>query len=69
MPSLLRFLFVLAVLAGLGYGGMVALAVFVEPQTRVMSVPVPADRLNPVRIRPPTPPTTDTEPAEETSPG
>ncbi|MEM7289158.1 MAG: histidine kinase [Pseudomonadota bacterium] len=47
MPSLLRFLFVLAVLAGLGYGGLVALTVMVEPNQREMTVKIPAKRLNP----------------------
>ncbi|MEM8650766.1 MAG: histidine kinase [Pseudomonadota bacterium] len=47
MPSLFRFLFVLAVLAGLVYGGAVALTVFVEPKPREMTVKIPAKRLNP----------------------
>jgi len=61
MPSLFRFLFVLGVLAALAYGAMFALVVFVEPETRPMSVTIPADRLNPVRITVPTalPPESD----------
>lgn len=47
MPSLIRFLFVLGVLAGLAYGGLFALTVFVEPQPREMTVKIPAKRLNP----------------------
>jgi len=47
MPSLIRFLFVLGVLAGLAYGALFALTVFVEPQPREMTVKIPAKRLNP----------------------
>lgn len=49
MPSLLRFLGILAVLGGLAFGGMWALATFVEPKQRDMSVNVPAERLQPPR--------------------
>ncbi|MBO6554032.1 MAG: histidine kinase [Roseitalea sp.] len=59
MPSLFRFLFVLGVLAALAYGAMLALVVFVKPEPRPMTVTIPADRLNPVRITVPT-----AEPAE-----
>lgn len=45
MPSLIRFLVFLGVLAGLAYGGMFALVMMVEPQTREMTVRVPTDRL------------------------
>lgn len=55
MPSLIRFVVVLGVLAGLVYGGMAALAFLVEPRMRPMSVPVPADRLDPQRIIVPAP--------------
>lgn len=41
MPTLFRFLFTLAVLAGLVFAAMFALATFVEPQPREMSVTVP----------------------------
>lgn len=47
MPSLFRFLVVLAVLAGVVYGGLVALTLFVEPDQREMTVKIPANRLNP----------------------
>ena len=43
--SLLRFLIVLAVLAGLGLAAIWALATFVEPRPREMSVTIPKDRL------------------------
>lgn len=45
MTSLLRFLLTIIVMAGLAYAGMVALALFVEPQQREISVTVPANRL------------------------
>jgi phage shock protein PspC (stress-responsive transcriptional regulator) len=51
MPTLFRLVFVLAVLAGLGYGGLIALAYLVEPRTRDMSFTIPQERLN--RDQPP----------------
>lgn len=47
MPTLFRFLTILAVLAGLAYGAMYALAVLVKPNTGEMTVRIPAERLNP----------------------
>ena len=47
MPSLIRFIVALGVLAGLDYGGMIALGQFVEPEQREMRVKVPSKRLNP----------------------
>lgn len=49
MPTLFRFLTVLAILAGLGYAGMYALVTFVEPRQGEMSVRIPPDRLNQTR--------------------
>lgn len=46
MPSLIRFLVFCAVLAGIVYGAMFALAVFVEPNPREITVRIPADRIN-----------------------
>ncbi len=46
MPSLLRFLFIVGLLAGLVYGAMIALVTFVEPQPREMSQTVPPAKLN-----------------------
>ncbi|MGI9402249.1 MAG: histidine kinase [Rhizobiaceae bacterium] len=46
MPSLIRFIVVCGILAGLVYGGMFALATFVEPNQREMSLRVPASKLN-----------------------
>ena len=47
MPSLFRFLMTIAVLAGMGYGGMIALVMFVKPKQTEMSFRIPADRVNP----------------------
>ena len=44
MPSLFRFLTVLAAIAGIVYGAMFALANFVTPKPREMSVTIPQDR-------------------------
>lgn len=46
MPSLIRFLVTCAILAGLVYGAMFALAIFVEPHPREMTVRIPAGKLN-----------------------
>ncbi len=45
MPTLFRFLLVLAVLAGVAFAAMFALATLVEPQPREMSVTIPSSRL------------------------
>jgi len=44
MPSLFRFLTVVAVIGGVIYGGIFALANFVNPKPREMTVSVPPDR-------------------------
>ena len=46
MPTLLRFLTIVGVLAGLVYAAMFALATLVEPQPREMTQTIPANRLN-----------------------
>jgi hypothetical protein len=46
VPSLIRFLLIIGFLAGLVYGGMIALVTFVEPQPREMSQSIPPARLN-----------------------
>jgi hypothetical protein len=46
MPTLLRFLVTLGVIAGLVYGAMFALATFVEPRKGEMTVRVPLEKLN-----------------------
>jgi len=47
MPSLIRLLVVLGLIAGLIYGGMFALVVLVQPNQREMTVRIPNDRLQP----------------------
>jgi xanthosine utilization system XapX-like protein len=44
MPSLFRFLIVLAVIAGVVYGVIFTLANFVNPKPREMTVTIPSDR-------------------------
>jgi hypothetical protein len=44
MPSLLRFLLVVGIIGGIGYGVIFALATFVNPKPREITVTVPADR-------------------------
>ena len=46
MASLFRLLLMVAILAGLGYGAMFALANFVEPQPHEIVQPLPAAKLN-----------------------
>ncbi|MDN2567647.1 histidine kinase [Aquibium sp. A9E412] len=49
MPTLIRFLTVIAILVGLAYGAMFALVTFVEPNTGEMTVRIPPEKLNPDR--------------------
>jgi hypothetical protein len=44
MPSLFRFLTVVAVIAGVIYGAIFALANFVTPKPRDMTITIPADK-------------------------
>jgi hypothetical protein len=44
MPSLFRFLMVAAVIGGLIYGVIFALANFVNPKPREMTFTIPADK-------------------------
>ena len=46
MPTLFRFLVILGILAGIGYGGMFALANFVQPKKGEMTVRIPPEKLN-----------------------
>lgn len=48
MPSLMRFLFTLAVMAGIAYGVMLALATLVEPKKSQMTVRIPPEKLAPL---------------------
>jgi hypothetical protein len=41
MPSLFRFLIVAGVLGAIVFGGLYAMAIFLEPEQREMSTPVP----------------------------
>lgn len=47
MLFLLRLLFIGGILAGIGYGGLYALATLIEPEQREITVPV-----DPPRVRP-----------------
>jgi hypothetical protein len=44
MPSLFRFLTVVGIIAGIGYGAIFALANFVNPKPREMTVTIPPER-------------------------
>lgn len=57
MPTLFRFLFILAVIAGVIYGGLSALALLVEPRERDITVRIPSERLNPQQPSPQPAPT------------
>jgi hypothetical protein len=46
MPSLFRFLAFVAIVVGVIYGGMLALAQFYDPPQREITVPVPQDRFS-----------------------
>lgn len=45
MPTLIRLLVVMAVLFGIGYAAVWALATMVEPQEREISFTVPQERI------------------------
>lgn len=47
MPSLFRFLAVVGILGGLVYGAIFALATFVQPKPREMTVTIPPEKLKP----------------------
>ncbi len=47
MPSLFRFLMLCAVLAGIVYGVMFALVIYVKPIERDVTIRVPTEKLNP----------------------
>ena len=44
MPSLLRFLAVIAILGAAVYGGLYSLAHFVQPKPREITVSIPPDK-------------------------
>ena len=45
MPSLIRLIMVLGLLGGLAYGAMFALANFVQPKQREMTITIPPQKL------------------------
>jgi hypothetical protein len=45
VPTLLRFLVIIAILGGIAYAGMYALATLVQPEPREMTVTIPNSRL------------------------
>ena len=47
MPTLFRFVAILAILGGLVFGGMVALVTFVKPEPREITEIVPPVKLQP----------------------
>ena len=62
MPTIIRFVTTLAVLAVLVGAAMFYLANFVEPGVREMSARIPADRIDPVPIIKPAPPPAEKAP-------
>ncbi len=59
MPTIIRFVITLAVLAALAGAAMFYLANFVQPNTRQMTVRIPSSRLSPTPLAPmeaPSPP-------------
>jgi hypothetical protein len=55
MPTLFRFVTVIAILIGLFYGAMFALATFVTPRKTTTVVPVPLERVDPNPVSAPQP--------------
>ncbi|PWV98123.1 hypothetical protein DFR52_105101 [Hoeflea marina] len=47
MPSLFRFLVLCALLAGIVYGVMFALVLYVQPTERDITIRIPTEKLNP----------------------
>lgn len=52
MPTLFRFVVTLLILAGIAYGVMFALVLFVEPRTTEISVRIPPAKLDPSKPDP-----------------
>jgi hypothetical protein len=46
MPSLFRLLMVIGLMGGFAYGAMFALANFVTPKQREMTITIPANKLS-----------------------
>lgn len=64
MPTLTRLVLFIALVAAIVYGAMYALANFVKPDTREITVDIPASKLKPVTIAPPPAPTVSAETAD-----
>jgi len=64
MPTLTRLVTFLALATAIVYGAMYALANFVEPDTREITVEIPASKLKPVTIAPPSAPAAEPAAAE-----
>ncbi len=47
MPTLFRFIVILAAIAGIIYGSMISLVALVQPKEREVTVRIPSERLNP----------------------
>lgn len=47
VPTLFRFLVIVAILAGLGFAAMYALATLVQPEPREITVTIPNSKLSP----------------------
>lgn len=45
MPSLIRLIFFIGLMGGFAYGAVFALATFVEPKPREITVTIPQDKL------------------------
>ena len=52
MPSLIRLLMVVGLLGGVAYGAMFALANFVQPKQREMSITIPAQQPHQAELNP-----------------
>lgn len=52
MPTLIRMIVALLFLVGLGYGAMFALAVFVKPTQKQITVTIPASRFDNIAPEP-----------------
>jgi hypothetical protein len=52
MPTLFRFLTVIAILVGLFYAAMYALVWYVKPNEGEITVRIPVDKVNPKRPEP-----------------
>lgn len=53
MPTLIRLFIVLLVLAGLGFAGMIALTVMVDPGEKDITIKIPARELVPAEVSEP----------------